>query len=156
MKTPRMVRVPASALFAWGLVFVLCGCYSTQEIETYGQLSEARDLSLMVMTVDTTVYELSRFAFSDSLLIGVGAHVVAGHSVPFSGSIPMSHIVHIRTQSVNVAGTVFVVAITALAAATAVNSISGGGFSVYRRMGGDGIFVSGLAPPGKIVLDPSP
>jgi len=146
----------ASALFLSGLLSLLSGCYSTREIETYGQLSEARDMPLLVMTSDTTVYDLTRFSFNDSLLRGVGRHEVAGHSVPFSGNIPMSRIVHINTLSVNVAGSVIVVAFTALAAAAAVHTISSGGVSVYRQMGGDGLFVSGLAPPGRLVLDPNP
>jgi len=139
------------------LIFILCGCYSTHEIETYGQLSTARDFPfLTVMTLDTALYDLSRFSFDDSLLKGEGVRVVAGHSTPFSGNIPMSRIVRIRGQSINVAGSMLVIAVAALAAATAVHYVSGGGFSVYRKMGGDGLFVNSINPPGDHSVDPFP
>ena len=140
----------ASSLLLIGSVIALSGCYSTREITTYGELSEAHNLPLSVLTADTTAYELSRFAFSDSLLRGEGEQLVAGRRLPFHGDIPLSHIARIQSQTVNVFGSILILGVIAAAATTAANTMPGAGLSVYRRMGGDGLLSSDLPLPGSL------
>lgn len=82
-------------------LFFLSGCFSTSDIKTYRDLSEAIPGSLRIMTVDTTIYDLRTVSFTDSLVEGEGEHFVDGHWLPFSGGVPMARIVYIQSRSVN-------------------------------------------------------
>jgi hypothetical protein len=136
-----MIRIPASLFLVPCSALILSGCYSTHDIQTYGDLSGAYHQSLRVMSVDMTVYDLSKFSFNDSLLRGEGKRLVAGRWLHFSGDLPMSRIVYIQTQNVNVFQTLLGLGLMGLTADAIVQS-PGRGLSVYRRMGGDGLIGS--------------
>jgi hypothetical protein len=118
---------------------VLSGCFSTKEIRTYGELSGALRHPIRIMAVDTTIYDLKRFSFSDSLLEGEGEHLIAGRWVPFSGRLPMSRIVYIQSRSLSIVGSIGVLGLMGLTAAGIENSTPGRGLSVFRQMGGIGL-----------------
>lgn len=120
-------------------VLIFSGCFSTKEIRTYGDLSGALHHPIRIMAADTTIYDLRRFSFSDSLLEGDGEHLVAGHWIQFSGRLPISRIVYIQSGSLNIVGSIGVVGLMGLTAAGIEQSTPGRGLSVFREMGGIGL-----------------
>ena len=137
-----MIRRRASLFLLPCCVLTLSGCFSTHDIKTYGDLSGAIHEPLRILTVDTTVYDLSRFSFNDSLLIGDGECLVGGRWSHFSGTLPMSRIVYIQTRSLNMFQSVLGLGLLGLTAEVIDESTPGRGLSVYRTMGGDGLFGS--------------
>jgi len=141
MAMPHPLRAAAVAA-----AFMLAGCFSTSDIRTYGDLSGARGHALRVMTVDTVLYDLDRFTFTDSLLSGEGERVAAGRRQTFAGEIPLSRIVYVQTREVNVLGSLLCVGVIGLAAEATIQTPLDRGMSVYRKMGGDGILGNGSCP----------
>ena len=116
----------------------LSGCYSTTNVRTYRDMSEALPHSLRIMAVDTTVYELKRFSFTDSLVEGEGEHLVAGHWLPFSGQLPMSRIVYIQSRSFNTFTSLVGLGLIGLTAAWFNEAGTEEGLRVWRPYGGGG------------------
>jgi hypothetical protein len=119
-------------------VLLLSGCWSTTNIRTYRDMSEAPPHWLRVMTVDTTLYELTRFSFTDSLIEGEGEHLVAGCWLPFSGELPMSRIVYIQSRSFNALTSLVGLGVIGLTAAWFNEANAEEGLRVWRPYGGGG------------------
>jgi hypothetical protein len=119
-------------------VLLLPGCWSTTNIRTYRDMSEAPPHSLRVMTVDTTLYEFTRFSFTDSLIEGEGEHLVAGRWLLFSGQVPMSRIVYIQSRSFDVLTSLVGLGVIGLTAAWFNEANAEEGLRVWRPYGGGG------------------
>jgi len=137
-----MMRKLLARLLVTAFALTLTGCFSTHDIRTYGDLSDAIHEPLRIMTVDTTVYDLNTFSFNDSLLMGDGECLVGGRWSHFSGNLPMSRIVYIQTRSLNMFQSVLGLGLLGLTAEVIEYSTPGRGLSVYRTMGGDGLIGS--------------
>ena len=135
-----MIRISALCFLIPCSAVVLSGCFSAREIRTYGELSAAYRHPLRIVTVDTTVYDLDRFSFNDSLLSGIGECLIGGRWLHFSGDLPMSRIAVIETRTLSPFQTIIGLGLAGLTAEAIIQSTPGRGLSTYRAMGGDGIW----------------
>jgi hypothetical protein len=119
-------------------VLLLSGCFSTTDVRTYRDISEALPHTIRIMALDTTIYELRRFSFTDSLVEGEGEHLVAGHWLPFSGELPMSRIVYIQSRSFNTFTSLVGLGLIGLTAAWFDEANAEEGLKVWRPYGGGG------------------
>ena len=134
-----MKTVPFGARAAVVLI-LFSGCYSTSDIRTYRDLTEALPRTLRIMSVDTTVYDLRIWSFTDSLVEGEGEQLVAGRWLPFSGRLPMSRIVYIQSRSFNTLTTLVGAGLVGLTAAWFSQARAEEGLSIWRPypVGGGG------------------
>jgi len=75
-----------------------CGISATYQIKSKTQLQEQQlgKGRIRALTVDSRLYTLNTFTFTDSLLSGSGTLKKKGLTTPFDGSIPFNHIVFIE------------------------------------------------------------
>lgn len=85
------------ALCAIGAILFGGGCSTSSEVATWPELREQQDKGpIQVLTVDTLLYRLESFTFTDSLLSGRGVLKRERAEIPFQGSIPFRRIAFIE------------------------------------------------------------
>lgn len=80
------------------LAVVLSGCYSSSRVTEFQHLREAsnQDLTIRLLAVDSTLYTLDTFAFTDSTIFGVGTGTKGGVTAEFEDTLNFSDIVFIE------------------------------------------------------------
>jgi len=99
-KCMRPIMKPTICFFSLFVLlapFIGSGCSATYEVKEKSELQQQEEKGpIRALTVDSVLYTLQTFSFTDSLLSGRGVLKQHGTTVPFEGSIPFSHIVFIE------------------------------------------------------------
>jgi len=101
-------------LFILVAALIGSGCFATYELKTKADLQQREGQGpIRALTVDSILYTLETFSFTDSLLSGRGTQKQNGLTAQFQGSIPFSHIVFIEGLETSFWKTVWVVPMVA-------------------------------------------
>jgi hypothetical protein len=123
---------------AAGLVLLLAldGCATSRRIATHQELADLSPTKDMtVYATDDRVYRLKAHSLTDSAIYGSGELLQRGQTTSFTGQIPLSEIVAIKSNSRSVLKGLAVVGITALFVAYVVDGTDsdGGGLTAVEN-----------------------
>ncbi len=99
-------RSQISIVCIWAAISLMAGCTSSRLITHRSEMPDPRDDGyLVVLTSDQTLYKLTEYKLTDSLLIGTGEREINHEKTRFSGQLPLMDIEYIMTTKVNTTGT---------------------------------------------------
>ena len=88
-------------IFILAIIIFVSGC-STYQIKTKSELKKQEEKGpIRALTLDSCLYTLEEFSFSDSLLTGRGTLKKDGKKTKFTGSVPFNRIVFIEGRTMN-------------------------------------------------------
>ena len=118
------------------IALIFSGCSSTKNIKYRSELwSPGETGTITVLTKDSTLYSLTIYSLSDSLLSGAGESKQYGLRKPFSGEIRLSDIQYIHSEEYSVLKTLVALGAVGIFSSTAISNIKGdNGLSITEQL----------------------